>query len=175
MADGAAETGCHIPISWLQDRDIPHETLQPDFVHEYYNDFRKRALAKRYLTLIQDGDCDMEVLYQFWSHFLVSNFNEQMYNEFRCLALDDLSARNAYNGFNRLIEFYGSSLCGDRLISGEATQDLVDLVRKQSSNHGRGLALRTLRSAWRDGSLSRKNRERIDNVLDAGLRAELEK
>lgn len=73
------------------------------FVHESYNVFRKRALEKRFLTATRDGDHDMDVLCQFWSHFLVHNFNAQMYNEFRSLALDDFSARRAGNRLNGLI------------------------------------------------------------------------
>lgn len=171
----ASEASCHLPIFWVQERDSPREVLSSGFVHESYSVFRKRALEKRDLTSTQDGDRDMDVLYQFWSHFLVQNFNAQMYNEFRSLALDDLSARNAGNGFNRLIEFYGSSLSSNRLIPDEVARDLVDLVRKDSTSECGRAAFEALRSAWRDGSFNSKNRKKIDCVLDAGLRAELEK
>ena len=51
--------------------------------------FENELLRNDFLTAARDGDHDMEVMCQFWSHFLVHNFNAQMYNEFRSLSLDD--------------------------------------------------------------------------------------
>ena len=67
--------------------------------------FENELLRNDFLTAARDGDHDMEVMCQFWSHFLVHNFNAQMYNEFRSLALDDFSARCASNGLNGHIHF----------------------------------------------------------------------
>lgn len=68
--------------------------------------FKKRVLEKRNLTATYDVDRDMNVLHKFWSHFLVPNFNAQMYNEFRSISADGYfsflslsSSWNAGTGF----------------------------------------------------------------------------
>ncbi|KAI9928734.1 hypothetical protein ASPWEDRAFT_343257 [Aspergillus wentii DTO 134E9] len=159
---------------WVKEKDTPIEFLPSDFVHESYNVFRKRALEKRNLTAAQ-GDRDMDVLYQFWSHFLVQNFNAQMYNDFRSLALDDISARYASYGFNRFIHFYGASLSSNKVLPDEVVRDLVDFGREESTSPSGRIVFQTLRSAWQSRSFNPRTRKKIDCVLDASLRAELEK
>lgn len=46
-----------------------------------------------------------------------------MYNEFKSLALDDLSFRNASSGFNRLARFYGAFLSSKKILPDEVVED----------------------------------------------------
>jgi la-related protein 1 len=145
-------------------------------VHEPYSIFRKRVLYEQKLTPDQDDDREMDVLCQFWSHFLVPNFNAQMYNGFKSLALDDLSFRNASSGFNRLVRFYGAFLSCKKILPDEVVEDLLVLCRRKLSSHLSGhMAFDTLRSAWHSQACDAGNRLKIDSLLDASLRAELEK
>ncbi|KAF7118278.1 hypothetical protein CNMCM5793_007694 [Aspergillus hiratsukae] len=162
--DGKQDTQPSLPLS------------SDDLVHEPYSVFRKRVLYERKLTPNQDDDREMDVLYEFWSHFLVQNFNAQMYNEFKSLALDDLSSRNASSGFNRLIRFYGAFLSSKEILPDEVLEDFLVLCRRELSSHLSGhMAFDTLRSAWHSQACDARNRLKIDSLLDASLRAELEK
>ena len=78
----------------------------PTILHRFsYLDLRTKALQER--RAASNGTCpyDMVVLYQFWSHFLVRNFNMSMYNEFRSLAFDDKKHGND-QGLTNLVNFY---------------------------------------------------------------------
>jgi len=52
----------------------------------------------------------MEVFYQFWSHFLIRNFNTRMYEEFQPLALDDEVHNGMDVGLLSLIKLYTQCL-----------------------------------------------------------------
>jgi la-related protein 1 len=161
-----------MPTFWVKDKDNPIECLPADLVHKSYNEFRKQTLDKRRSLTSTDGHLDMDVLYQFWSHFLVRNFNSKMYDEFRSLAFDDLSTRESSTGLNNLIRFYDGVLSSNRVISDGVAQDLVDLVKSEASERP---TFQKLRSAWRNGAFNLNNRKKIDLIIDENLRTELEK
>lgn len=159
---------------WVKDKDAPVEVLPTDLIHESYNVFRERAIQQREPNTSDDDHRDMDVLYQFWSHFLIRNFNAGMYNEFKSLAFDDVSSKESTRGLDHLIHFYDAALSTNRAISDEVAQDLITVVKTESGGDGQKIFQR-LRSAWKDDAFNLNTRMNIDRVLDNDLRAELEK
>ncbi|EEH45696.2 uncharacterized protein PADG_01846 [Paracoccidioides brasiliensis Pb18] len=166
----------NMPAFWVKDRDTPIEYLPTDLIHESYNIFRKQTLEKRSSHITNDGNLDMDVLYQFWSHFLVRNFNSKMYNEFKSLAFDDLHSKNSTTGLDSIVRFYDGVLASNRVMPDAVARDLVALVESElvQAKQTRP-AFQKLRSAWRNGAFNFKSRKRIDGIISERLRTELEK
>lgn len=65
--------------------------------------------------------------YRSWSQHLTRNFNLQLYNEFRRLAIDDLFTRHNNYGVNALTGFYQTCLSSRRPLPDEVIHDMVRL------------------------------------------------
>lgn len=135
---------------------------------EKYQSLHDRALAERIPGMVTD---DMDWLYQFWSHFLVRNFNLDMYIDFRSLAWEDAAAGHI-GGLHHLSQYYGALLTGPRAISEKLAQDIVKLAAAERSDNGQ--VFDRLRSAWRNDAFNSKSRKMIARFLSPELKGELE-
>lgn len=97
-----------------------------------------------------------------------------MYEEFRQIAFEDAAKHESNAGIKNLIQFYDESILSQKVVSDDIARDFVDLVKSESKNTDRP-AFDKLRAAWRNGAFNMKNRKKIDNIIDAELKAELER
>ncbi|KAL9604516.1 MAG: hypothetical protein Q9219_000481 [cf. Caloplaca sp. 3 TL-2023] len=162
------------PVFWVKDKDTPIDSLPEGLTHEPYNIFRRNALMQREQT--PSGTChyDMDILYQFWSHFLIRNFNARMYLEFRQTALEDAEKHGSNVGLRNLIQYYNESVIGQKIVSDIIATDFVNLVKSESTEKERP-AFAKLRAAWRNGVFNMKNRKKLDSIFDPSLKTELER
>lgn len=144
-----------------------------DCKFEHYTLLRRNALDQRQRAAPGECPYDMDVLYQFWSHFLIRNFNTGMYNEFRQLAFQD-SEQGCATGMNNLIKYYSEALSSQHPLRSRVARHYVELVKSESHGSDRP-AFEQLRMAWRNGALNMKNRKKISDYVDADLKAELDR
>lgn len=168
-----------VQVFWVKDREAPVDILPADLGHELYTHLRQKALSQREVAATGTCPYDMDVLYQFWSHFLIRNFNAQMYAEFRHFAEQDARERHNKVGLTNLIKFYSEAVFSKNIaIRDRIARDYIEYVLAENSN-GERPAMKQLRSAWRNGATDVKNRKKMSDLIDANpaaasLKAELE-
>jgi la-related protein 1 len=162
-----------VRLYWVKGKDGPVESLPLDSSYEHYLDLRFKALEQRQNAPTGTCPYDTDVLYQFWSHFLIRNFNLRMYQEFYDLAFEDSTHRGSNVGLTNLIKYYGESLLSSQSpVRERVARDYVELVKSEKDTNQP--AFRQLRSALRNGALDPRNRKRIGEFLDVELRESLE-
>ena len=161
-------------VFWVKDQEYPVEELPQELSSVRYADLRQRALDQR--NRASTGTCpyDMDVLYQFWCHFLLRNFNNRMYSEFKYFANDDAKERLNVHGLQNLLQFYSKSLSSHHPMRDRIVKDYVELV-KNGPPKLEGAAFKQLRSAWRNGALNLKNRKKLADILDEKLKEQLDR
>ncbi|KAM3419042.1 hypothetical protein BST61_g4997 [Cercospora zeina] len=138
-----------LPLLWIKNSERPHEALPAGTTLEPYVHLRLKALKQR--DEASTGNCpyDLDVLYQFWSHFLIRNYNHRMYGEFQYYATDDAQSRNNHTGMQNLLQFYAKALASSTPIRDHIVRDYVELVKMEpASTQGQGF--KQLRQAWRN-------------------------
>lgn len=146
------------------------KSIPSDIIHESYFHLRSKALRKRQNTPVGSICYDMEVLYQFWSHFLIRNFNTQMYEEFQQLAFKDASHYMTNVGLSGLIKLYSQSLLSSQtVVRYRVARDYIALVESEDDRHCP--ASTQLRSDLNSKCLRPGNEQRIRRLLTDDLLA----
>ena len=153
-------------IFWMKEPPSGNQPLPNDVSHEPYHILRRKALDQRDNAATGNCPYDLDVLYKFWSHFLLRNFNGKMYTEFHFYALEDASIRHNGAGIHCLIKFYDEALRSSNPIRERVAKDYVLLVANEPVVL-EGAAFKQLRAALRDGALNLKNRKMITDVIRA--------
>lgn len=170
-----SQTKNDLNLFWVKDNETPIDVaaLPTDTKHELYSVLHSKALAQREAAATGNCPYDLDVLYQFWSHFLIRNFNSSMYHEFRNLATEDAVQRYSNVGMNNLISFYCESLSSPVPIREAIARHFAEHIKSESAKGERPAMLR-LRETWRSSHLNLKNRKKLSDLLDDLARAELE-
>jgi la-related protein 1 len=112
-----------------------------------YVDIRTSALQQRRSRASTEGyPYDMVILYQFWSHYLVRNFNTRMFEEFQKLAEEDFAVYGNVVGMLNLSQYFASALLHHNSIPTIVLKNLIRLAQDElEPSHEELMAFRSLK------------------------------
>ena len=165
--------GEDMPVRWTTDADFPVK-MPSHMSQERYNELRKKSMEKHETFNGGDIPYEMELLYCFWPHYLVMNFNKRMYDEFRQFAFEDQGKGSKF-GMSQLHSFYDQSMNIREpfVVSDEVANDFLALIKQEGSS-GERWAYHILRKYWRNGAWSMRNRSKITKLIDEDLAKKLD-
>jgi len=158
------------PIHWIAKDAVFAGSEFPENAHcELYTDVHDRALAKGTSAAMDY----LPILYEFWSHYLVRNFDEQMFEEFQRLSKEDEELELGDIGMRNLIKFYDANLRSIWPVRKIVLNGLISLVAWEKQQKNSQAAFECLKSAWKRNDLHPKTRRRIDETLEQKWRIAL--
>lgn len=160
-------------VFWIKDTEHPVGTLPSDLTPEPYVQLRLKALEQR--SHAATGTCpyDLRVLYQFWSHFLVRNFNNRMYSEFKYYADADAKERVSLEGQKNLVKYYIEAVKSANPLPTRVVKDYIELVKSEGPSPESTL-FTSLQAAWSNKALNLRNRKTLADCIDQDLKSQLE-
>lgn len=160
-------------VFWIKDTEHPVGTLPSGLTPEPYVQLRLKAFEQRGHAATGTCPYDLKVLYQFWSHFLIRNFNNRMYSEFKYYAETDAKERVSFEGQKNLVKYYGEAVQSANALPIRVAKDYIEFVKAEGPKT-ESAAFKSLQAAWRNGALNLRNRKKLSDNLDDGLKAQLD-
>ena len=160
-------------IFWYKDANASSEP-PPGTEAIPYAQVYANAKQQRQMNGAGQTSWDMDLLYRFWTHFLLRNFNNRMYDDFRTFAAED-AAHGSGIGMDCLLDYYSQALFSqDRPIRTKVARDFVSLADGEGAETDKP-AFRRLRAAWRNGEMNIRSRKVLQEIMSDDLRMSLDR
>lgn len=134
---------------------------------ERYVDIRSKALEqRRQRSAIDEYPTEMAILYQFWSHYLVSSFNTTMFEEFREMAEDDFARFDNVVGMHNLSLYFAAALVYPSQMPVIALECLLRLAQAEAEKPNPKLnTLRSFQIIWQKDAINSSTKSNILELM----------